>query len=312
MSRRNRRGWHPKSAPQRPPPARGIKVQAIGATWWGVRWIEALEKLSANYMNRLARGRTYARAGRVHDLAVRPGQVTARVTGSRTTPYKVTLRIAQLDRRAWDKAIGEMSRQALFAVDLLNGEMPKEIDNAFRSAGRSLFPANEKDLKTHCSCPDYANPCKHVAATHYVLGEAFDNDPFLLFELRGRTKDDVLGALRTKRARADGAAEPGRRQRAPAAADDTTVSLSGRSPYEFEQRRGAPGNFHLRIEPPGSPAAVLRQLGAPPAWSLDETPADLLAPLYLAAGALARDLALRPMDEDSPVVAAAPSRRRRR
>ena len=307
MSRWNRWSPYPTPAPKRPPPDRGIKVKRIGATWWGVRWIEALERLSSNYSNRLARGRTYARAGRVHDLEVEPGRVTARVTGSRATPYKVTLRIGLLGAAAWEKAIGEMARQALFAAELLAGQMPKEIDNAFRAAGRSLFPATEKDLQTDCSCPDWANPCKHVAATHYVLGEAFDKDPFLLFELRGRGKDEVLAALRELRPGADGATDA-----AGAAAGGSggipTVSLAGRDPAEFERRRGSALNLHFRIEPPASPAALLRQLGTPASWSLDETPAEVLAPLYQAAGALARDLALRPADEGVRV--SAPIRRK--
>jgi uncharacterized Zn finger protein len=326
MSRRSR--WRdrpfPKQPPKRPPPEHGIKVKRIGTTWWGKRWIGALERLSRNYQNRLARGRNYARAGRVHDLEVAGGRVTARVTGSRASPYKVTLRVAALDGGAWNKAIGVMSRQVLFAAELLAGRMPEHIDNAFRAAGRSLFPATEKDLATECSCPDYANPCKHVAATHYVLGEALDQDPFLLFELRGRSRDDVLAALRRLRAGADGAGRPagagaarggageaagaaapvGRRGEtadagATGAADggvaaEEAISLAGRDPAEFELQRGATTGLHFRIEPPAAPAAVLRQLGAPPAWSLDSPPADILAPLYQAAGALARDLALRP------------------
>src|SRR5216117_1016199 len=203
MSRWDGWGWYPKPPPKRPPPERGIRVKRIGATWWGQRWIEALEKLSWNYSSRLARGRTYARAGRVHDLEVAPGKVTARVTGSRPTPYKVTVRIAVLDAAAWENAIAEMGKQAIFAAELLAGEMPKEIHQAFRVAGRSLFPAKEKDLQTNCSCPDWANPCKHVAAAHYVLGEALDKDPFLLFEhvVGG---GDMLAGVGPVRARAVG------------------------------------------------------------------------------------------------------------
>ena len=98
---------------------------------------------------------------------------------------EVTLSNATLDTAAWDKAIAAMAKRALFAAELLAGQMPKEIDQAFREAGQGLFPAKETDLQTHCSCPDWVNPCKHVAATRYVLGEAFDRDPFLHFELRG-------------------------------------------------------------------------------------------------------------------------------
>ncbi len=301
MSRWDEWGWYPKPAPKRPPPERGIKVKTIGATWWGQRWIEALEKLSWEYASRLARGRTYARAGRVHDLEVAPGKVTARVTGSRPTPYKVTLRLAVLDRGAWDKAVVEMAKQAVFAAELLAGAMPQEIDQAFRASGRSLFPAKAKDLQTACSCPDWANPCKHVAATHCVLGEAFDKDPFLLFELRGRGRDAVLGALRTLRAGAGGTAAA---SEARAEEPIRAVALTGKDPADFERLSGPVDQLHVfRIEPPASPAAVLRQLGAPPSWSLDETPAEVLGALSAAASALARELALRPSDEAAPLPA---------
>jgi uncharacterized Zn finger protein len=299
MRRWSRWDWYPPRPPKRPPPRHGIKVKKIGATWWGQRWIEALEKLSSEYSNRLARGRTYARAGRVHDLEVEPGVVTARVTGSHPTPYKVTLRIAVLNAAAWDTAIAEMAKQAIFAAELLAGQMPKEIDQAFLASGRSLFPAKAKDLETDCSCPDWANPCKHVAATHYVLGEAFDQDPFLLFELRGRGKDAVLGELRKRRAKGGGA---------PASAGAAvsgheaiaTVSLAGRVAEDYERFRGPVGHVRFRIEPPASAGALLRQLGAPPSWSLEESPVELLGPLCAAAGALARELALRAGGEEAP------------
>ena len=296
MSRWDRWDRYPKRPPRRPPPERGIKVKKIGATWWGQRWIESLEQLSLGYTNRLARGRTYARAGRVHDLEVAPGRVTAKVTGSRSTPYQVTLSLAALDAAAWDKAIAAMAERALFAAELLAGQMPKEIDEAFRATGRSLFPAEAKDLQTACSCPDWANPCKHVAATHYVLGDAFDRDPFLLFELRGRGKDAVLGALRVLRAGGDGAAAA--TVAAAPREEIPTVSLAGYAAEDYERPRGPAAHLRFRIEPPASPAALLRQLGAPPTWSLEESPAEVFGPPSQAASALARELALRQRKEE--------------
>jgi len=285
-------GWYPKPAKQ-PPPEHGIKMKKAGVTWWGQRWIEALEKLSWNYSSRLARGRTYARAGRVHDLAVKGGAVSARVTGSRPRPYKVSLRVAALSEEHWEKAIAQMARQAVFAAELLAGEMPEEIDQAFRSARVSLFPAQAADLRTECSCPDWANPCKHVAATHYVLGEAFDKDPFLLFELRGRRKEQVLGALNRARSRHGGAAaaigvvEP----ESPGLAV-SAVSLEEVAPGDYERLRGPTDGIPFRFEPPAIPAALIRQLGAPLSWSLEESALELFAPLYQATGKLARELAL--------------------
>ncbi|HYL04488.1 MAG TPA: SWIM zinc finger family protein, partial [Thermoanaerobaculia bacterium] len=263
--RRGKGGWsswspYPAAPPKLPPPAHGIRVARIGATWWGRRWIEALEKLSWQYSNRLARGRTYARAGRVHDLEIEAGKVTASVTGSRPAPYQVTLRIAVLAARAWDAAIARMAQQAVFAAELLAGQMPQAIDTAFHAAGTSLFPAQENDLEAACSCPDWANPCKHLAAMHYVLGEAFDKDPFLLFELRGRGRESVLGALRRHRAGKTGAAPPAQAisDGSPAVA---TVALDGTAAKGFERLPGPLPQLRFRIEPPASPGALLRQLG---------------------------------------------------
>jgi uncharacterized Zn finger protein len=91
----------------------------------------------------------------------------------------------------------------LFTALLLAGEMPQDIEEAFQTAGVSLFPDRRDDLTTHCSCPDWSNPCKHVAATHYILGERFDEDPFLLFRLRGRSQEQILQGLRQRRAGQD-------------------------------------------------------------------------------------------------------------
>ena len=89
-----------------------------------------------------------------------------------------------------DEALDALAEQAIFTAQLLAGEMPQDIEEAFEEAGASLFPKKRGDLETECSCPDYANPCKHIAATHYILGERFDEDPFLIFRLRGRTQEE--------------------------------------------------------------------------------------------------------------------------
>src|SRR5262249_11241698 len=179
---------YPPTARKLPPPEHGIKVKKFGVTWWGQRWITALERLGGGYAARLGRGRSYARQGRVHDLHVQGGVVTARVTGSRITPYEVELRLSPLDDDVWQRAIGAMAAKARFAAARPSGERPRDIAAAFTDARPSLFPTRDRELATSCTCPDWANPCKHVAAVHYVLGEAFDRNPFLLFELRGRDK----------------------------------------------------------------------------------------------------------------------------
>jgi uncharacterized Zn finger protein len=294
--------WKPGAPPAPlPPPSHGIRVQKPGATWWGKRWIAALERLSAGYSSRLSRGRTYARQGRVHDLVVKPGEVTALVTGSRRTPYEVRIGLPRLKDVTWQKAIRAMARKAQFSAELLAGVMPKDIENAFREAGSSLFPVRSGDLRTHCTCPDWATPCKHVAATHYVLAEAFDADPFLLFELRGRTRAQVLEGLRN--ARSGGARErPRRRRRRSAREPQSTagVSLSGVTPEEYEKPRAPLPVVHLSLDAPTGSEGLLAQLGAPAGWIGDQSPADLLAPLVRGAAARALAIALAEARERAP------------
>src|SRR5215475_13127212 len=138
--------------PPLPPPEHGVRVQHIGATWWGERWVNALWRLGQSYGARLRRGRGYARGGRVHDLAVRGSIVTAKVTGSDL--YEVTLELNPFPDRVWDQAIRAMAGKARFAAQLLGGEMPGEIDQAFAAARVSLFPTRRLDLRTECTCPD--------------------------------------------------------------------------------------------------------------------------------------------------------------
>src|SRR5659263_108254 len=160
----------------------GIKAKSkggcIGDTWWSKRWVSVLE--SFGWSNRLERGRRYARGGQVIGFKLLPGKVTASVQGSTPKPYSVLIEVKSFSEAEWEKAIEEMSEKAVFAAKLLAGEMPQNIEEAFKSAGMSLFPASSKDIKTDCSCPDSANPCKHIAAVYYILAEEFDRDPFML------------------------------------------------------------------------------------------------------------------------------------
>ena len=180
----------------------GIKAKSkrgkFVKSWWAGRWIKALRDLMDS--GRLSRGRSYARRGQVIELNVAPGHISSRVQGSRRTPYEVDIRLVPLTVRQWDKVFDALAEQAVFSAQLLIGEMPQDIEQVFDAVQVPLFPASQGDLKTDCSCPDWANPCKHIAAAYYLMGERFDEDPFLLFELRGRSKDEVAAALRERRA----------------------------------------------------------------------------------------------------------------
>ncbi len=187
------------SMPRRP--ANGIKAQTqtgnFGKTWWASRWLSALERLVA--ASRLERGRSYARTGQVTKLEISREGVEAAVQGNRVAPYRVSINFRPLSDVEWDKVAEEIAGQAIYAARLLAGEMPEDIQEVFEAAGANLFPVKGNDIVTVCSCPDWANPCKHVAAVYYLLGERFDLDPFLIFELRGRTKDEIIAAVRARR-----------------------------------------------------------------------------------------------------------------
>ena len=159
-----------------------------------MRWIETLE--SFNIGARLSRGRSYARKGQVASLDISSGRVTAKVQGTRARPYRISIDMKIFTPRQWQNIIDEIVQQPIYVAQLLGNEMPEEIETVFEKAGASLFPDKRRDIDTECSCPDWSNPCKHIAAVFYLMGEAFDRDPFLLFTLRGMDRADFMQALR--------------------------------------------------------------------------------------------------------------------
>lgn len=170
--------------------------ERFGTTWWGRLWIRALEQLGDDFENRLPRGKKYAEEGAVSHFTVSPGEIQAKVHGRKT--YNVTLGLPALSATQWDKALERIHAESRFVASLLAGEMPQGLDETFREAGASLYPRVPKELQTHCDCPDWANPCKHVAAVCYIMAEALDRDPWLLFDLRGRTREEVLESLQAR------------------------------------------------------------------------------------------------------------------
>jgi uncharacterized Zn finger protein len=249
------------------PPSRPIKVEggiqsrsqrgAFAANWWAKRWLAVLESYGIG--SRLQRGRSYARSGQVLNIDIQPGLVTARVQGSRPKPYAVEIQVSALPDAEWERVLDTISGQAIFAAQLLDGEMPQEIETAFAEAGVSLFPARTRDILTECSCPDYSNPCKHIAAVYYLLGEQFDHDPFLIFTLRGRTREQVIEGLRQRRAAATGESGEG------ALSIETAPSV----PSLNDQIAGYWGSDMSSWTPPHvaapeTDAVVLRRLGPPP------------------------------------------------
>ena len=247
--------WWERHGPRLP--SHGIKAHtrrgAFARTWWASHWIAALERLVNPA--RLARGRTYARAGQVVSMDVGRegvGGVKAVVQGSRPQPYKVAIQFRRLSDAEWERVTDAMASEALYAARLLSGEMPEHIEDVFASVGASLFPAAKGDMRTTCSCPDDANPCKHIAAVHYLLGERFDEDPFLMFLLRGRSQDEIVAALRARRA----GPEP---EVAPEAEQSVEADLA-----TFWSAPPQTDEVALHFALPESDALPVKRLGPPP------------------------------------------------
>lgn len=165
--------------------------------WWSQRWLDLLD--SYRFKKRLERGRIYAREGNVLSIEFKGARVLAKVQGSEPEPYKVSLSLNPFSNEEWGYVAETMSQKAIFPAKLLAGEMPQNIEEVFTANGLSLFPFTLSDVHSKCSCPDKANPCKHVAAVYYQLGDRFSEDPFVLFQLRGRTKEQIIRNLRELR-----------------------------------------------------------------------------------------------------------------
>jgi uncharacterized Zn finger protein len=169
--------------------------------WWAQRWIDVLE--SFGWRRRLERARNYAREGRVLSLNFHGPQVLAQVQGTAPEPYEVSLGLDPFTDEQWGYVIEELSTRAIFAAKLLAGEMPQTIEDAFTASGLSLFPFSKFDIHSTCDCPDPVNPCKHIGAVYYLLGDYFSQNPFILFELRGRNKAQIIETLRQLRSDPD-------------------------------------------------------------------------------------------------------------
>ncbi|SDZ04504.1 Uncharacterized conserved protein, contains Zn finger domain [Micromonospora pattaloongensis] len=240
---------------------------AIGQSWWSRRFVEVLESFALG--TRLTRGRAYARRGQVLALDVAPGEVTASVQGSRPQPYAVRIGLRAYPEPVWERVELLLAVQALYAARLLSGDLPPELDEVLIEAGAPLFPATVDELDMSCNCPDFAVPCKHIAATFYLLAEAFDADPFQLLHWRGRARERLLARLRELRggSRAQPALVPGvAPPDAPVGAAPALTGLPDLPPAEAADRFWAPP-----VPVPPRPATLvtapdllLRQLGPPP------------------------------------------------
>ncbi|SCL38042.1 Uncharacterized conserved protein, contains Zn finger domain [Micromonospora rhizosphaerae] len=229
---------------------------AIGQSWWSRRFLEVLESFALG--TRLTRGRAYARRGQVLHLDIAPGVVTAAVQGSRPDPYPVRIELAAFPAELWGRIEADLAAQAFFSARLLAGDLPAELEELFAGTGAPLFPADVDELTQRCGCPDFAVPCKHLAATFYLLAEAFDADPFQLLHWRGRSRAELLDRLRTLRA----AATPSGGTGAPV--DRGGERADGRTPHSITPPGPAGAASTVELSAPAGAARVLGTLPAVP------------------------------------------------
>ena len=270
----------------------GIKAQSkrgqFGESWWARRWIHVLE--SFNIGGRLSRGRSYARKGQVLSIDVSKGRVTATVQGSRPKPYEVAIQVTVLTAAEWSKLATTLGSQAIFAAKLMAGEMPQDIEQAFQAAGLSLFPEKLRDLKTHCSCPDSSNPCKHIAAVYYLLGEEFDRDPFLIFTLRGVNRQEMVEMLGTT-AGISSASDAGSSFTEDRPTSEKVAAEKQAIPEPltadlatFWEGAPLPEEFFGEVNSPPVSAALPKRLGSFPFWRGAERFLEAMEQIYGSAG----------------------------
>ena len=231
--------------------------------WWVERWLDLLN--SYRFKKRLERGRSYAREGNVLTINFADSKAKATVQGSDAEPYRVSISLDSFSKEDWNFAIAKMAEKAVFSAQLLAGEMPESIEAVFTQSGLSLFPFTLNEVRSRCSCPDKANPCKHVAAVYYQLGDRFSEDPFIIFQLRGRTKNQIIERLRQIRSQtavANPAVKSGSRaiiDLVATSGDDTAKTAKGFWQYDEPLESSL-----VAIVPPSEQKTVLDILGKMP------------------------------------------------
>jgi uncharacterized Zn finger protein len=176
-------------------------MSRFSRTWWGQKFIEAIEEITD--AGRLGRGRSYARGNKVKSFDIKDGMVVAQVRGSvnpyfgvyKEPLYITTIEFQPISAAKWSAAIALIASKASLISRLLLNEIPDNIEDTFKQLGLNLLPGSRKDFSSNCSCPDWSNPCKHIAGVYYLVAAELDRDPFLLFELRGLSKANLMEEL---------------------------------------------------------------------------------------------------------------------
>ena len=270
MSGRFRDEWPERSRPIRV--QGGVRAKSkrgdFAKNWWGQQFLAALAAMDPyDGPSRLQRGRSYARRGQVLNVDLRPGRVESRVQGSRAAPYRIVIKFQPVQQTAWRRAAQALAEKPAELSALLGGSMTQATAEAFEQCGDPLIPRSKKDIDPDCSCPDWANPCKHVAAVYHLVAEELDRDPLMLLTLRGIDRDGFLAA--SVGAAGTALEEP--------SGTGTPVTLPGQAAGREAQPDEAAAFWGVAVAMPTLPAPpaqvdapLVRGLGEVPFWRGEE------------------------------------------
>jgi uncharacterized Zn finger protein len=276
--------------------------------WWTRRWLDIFERYNPIYERQLARGRKFARDGRVLRVAVSPGLIEAEAYGDTWgQKHEIAIQVAPLPDAVWNRALVAMARRAATVAQVLAGEMPQDIEWTFSQAGAPLVPPTPAAFSSRCSCYDPGPICLHLAAVQYLVAVNLESQPWLLFALRGRiyeqVREDLSATWAAQMGRLDaspgGSSDASRNGSAGATVDGLHVMSAAADPLEAGPLDDAPptallrsatffqagpelDEFGLTIAPPLVEAALLKRLGKPPFATRDEDPLPDLEKVYAA------------------------------
>ena len=264
----------------------------MSRTWWGQKFIEAIEQLTD--AGRLSRGRSYSKPNRILHFDINDGTVVAQIRGNanpyfgvhKEPRYNTVIDFEPISKAKWAAVIALMGSKASLISRLLLNEIPDNIEDSFATLGLHLLPASHKDFHTQCSCPDWSNPCKHVAGLYYRIAAELDSDPFLLFELRGLPRDALQVQLAQTPLGQALAAELSAEQQPPRPSDryftsPQTHAIGDLSLKDFWQgEKRLPPTLEVATPSPVSAVLIKKQGDFPEFWQRDNSFIDAMEGLY--------------------------------
>lgn len=265
----------------------------LSRTWWGQRFIEALTDIMDE--GRLGRGRSYRSPNRIQKFEIVENSIKASVRGNanpyygvyEVPTYKITIEMQTIALRDWKRLLQKLGSNAAWVTRLLMDEIPDEAVSFFSAEGYPLLPESSDDFFTECSCPDYSNPCKHIAGVYYRVASMLDEDPFLIFELRGMPRAKLKQELRQTplgQALESKLSQESSGPIQPAAQRFSQPEVEPLQPISFNDFWALPAGFselECLPAPEGIPGLLVKKQGDHPAfWKNDHSFIETMESIY--------------------------------